>query len=625
MPQTQIDDAALKRHVLPYAYFQMLSTGGGNPALLEYLWRAQLSRRKLLLNEIFGEIERDAELLGGLPPSGSAFRTLRAAEAADKAEVDRCLLHPEVGGWIAYTLRRRRGGAARGGDAPLWVDFGGVHVLSLVTAARTGLSWQTRVPHRDGRVMLFGRGMARFSGLAADETVEAETAVGRITLRAGAARVDVSVDTGCGDVEVGAEWWRLRKLRAGADLPIELFLDDLDPFRDLADPVPPMRVSDADALHWQQLLDDGWELLCRHHPETAEAIASGVLSLVPLPPGDGRETRSASSGEAFGSVMLSQPPDAVTLAHTLVHEFQHIKLGGLIHLVPLVEGDDIPRYYAPWRDDPRPLGGLLQGVYAFFGIAAFWRHHRQTVSRPDDRLIAEFEYAHTRAQTHEALGIALASDGLTAAGRHLTETLLDELEPWFSDELDPEALRAARIVIDHHRAGWGMRHQRTTAQEVDALTKAWLHDRPITVDPTPSEITPSPAVQWSRGMVGLARRRILEPQTWRTFDGLDRGWWRDAVSESDMALVDGRVELARALYIEAVQVSAEDPYAWSGLASVLTLSTTDWTDDDLVAGYALQRRPELVSAVYMRLSRDGHEKDPVRVAAWLGRAITAAS
>ena len=29
--------------------------------------------------------------------------------------------------------------------------------------------------------------------------------------------------------------------------------------------------------------------------------------------------------------------------------------------------------YVPWRDDPRPASGLLQGVYAHLGIARFRR------------------------------------------------------------------------------------------------------------------------------------------------------------------------------------------------------------------------------------------------------------
>ena len=74
-----------------------------------------------------------------------------------------------------------------------------------------------------------------------------------------------------------------------------------------------------------------------------------------------------------------------------------------------------PLLYAPWRDDPRPLGGLTQGAYAFFGIAAFWRSHRTKLSGSMAQL-AMFEYVYAREQTREALGILGSAEILTPDG-----------------------------------------------------------------------------------------------------------------------------------------------------------------------------------------------------------------
>lgn len=40
--------------------------------------------------------------------------------------------------------------------------------------------------------------------------------------------------------------------------------------------------------------------------------------------------------------------------------------------------DERRRYYAPWREDPRPISGLLQRTYAFLEVSAFWQ--RQSVN-----------------------------------------------------------------------------------------------------------------------------------------------------------------------------------------------------------------------------------------------------
>jgi hypothetical protein len=44
--------------------------------------------------------------------------------------------------------------------------------------------------------------------------------------------------------------------------------------------------------------------------------------------------------------------------------------------------DDGHRYYVPWRDDPRPISGLLQGAYAYLGVTGFWRTRRQPDGDP---------------------------------------------------------------------------------------------------------------------------------------------------------------------------------------------------------------------------------------------------
>ena len=589
-------------------YFQALSAGGGDPEVVAFLWRTQYTRRKLLIRALFDAVEENPSLLGELPPLKAARAILKEAETSSPTEVDSLILHPHVGGWAAYTLRREHGGTVRHGDNPLWVDFGGIQVLCLVAAMRANLPWQTRLPHRDGRVLMFGLGMAVFPGLSPDQHIDAETAEGRITLRAGGTTVVLPSETDT------AHWWGLRELRADGDVPLSVMLDDLDPFRDLADPVPPSRLSEANVAIWRELFAEAWKLLCEHHRDAAASIAAGVVSLAPLPLGDGRETRSASSGEAFGSIMMSQPPEATTLAVSLVHEFQHIKLGGLMHLMRLTTDEDIPQYYAPWRDDPRPLGGLLQGVYAFFAIAAFWRRHRETVSGVDERL-ANFEYAYARTQTYEALRIAQACDALTSQGRQFIEGLVAQVEPWFAEELDSQTATAARIVTDHHRTGWRIRHQRMSERELGALVNAWHDGKPASVAVTAPKVAAAPAVRWSQGMVGLVRRHIAAPDTWQTFGGPNAAWWQKTISSADVAVVDGRVDVAQTLYAETLRKDREDLDAWSGLTLALSMGGAE------PAARALQRRPEVVKAVYSAIDDKGLAQSPVQVAAWLGEAM----
>ena len=52
---------------------------------------------------------------------------------------------------------------------------------------------------------------------------------------------------------------------------------------------------------------------------------------------------------------MALPADGETLALLLIHEFQHVKLGAVLDLLDLCDPADRRLFYAPWRDDPRPL------------------------------------------------------------------------------------------------------------------------------------------------------------------------------------------------------------------------------------------------------------------------------
>jgi len=124
--------------------------------------------------------------------------------------------------------------------------------------------------------------------------------------------------------------------------------------------------------------------------------------------------------DSFGALGLTRPPSVPDFAVTLVHEFQHSKLGGLLDLVPLTVPDGGERHFAPWRTDPRPTGGLFQGIYAFLGVADTWRALR---AEPALEHRATREFAVARHQVDAGLDALEASAELTTHGREFAEGL----------------------------------------------------------------------------------------------------------------------------------------------------------------------------------------------------------
>jgi HEXXH motif-containing protein len=633
-------------HRLPREYFEEFCSGGGGPAAVRELWTSELSRRMLLLRAVSaaagapneslpapgrdhapgGEIRhasaappirprtgspRYAHQLGPLPPAATAWSALTAAEAAAREPVRELLLRPQIGNWAAYTLRRHRGRVAASAT-PLWLDLGVIHTVALLASAEAGLSWNTRLPVRSGRLMLPGLGMVKLPAVGPADYADAETLDGEIRLRHHGSTFNIPVPGGLESVH----WQGLRTLRVEGPTSLAITFDDLDPFRNLAEPVRPNRRSDAEFAAWQKLLDEAWGLLCQEHPPTAAAMAEGLVCIVPLAD-DGWGIRSASTGEAFGSVLISQPPDAISLALSLVHEFQHTKLGGLMHLGAMCRPADEgvqDRYYAPWRDDPRPLAGLIQGLYAYVGITGFWQRRRKR-AHGDDRRTADFEYAYARFQVGQAMTEALRSGRLTPWGEALLDRLSAAIGPWSPGAEEQEAVEAATLLADFHRAAWAARHTPEPAHiRVVELTDAYLTGQSPRVHaslPVPGLVADDDLgtetvewsggrEQWSRGFSTLIRRQLVMPGA-----DIPERLRAHGIGIADRQLVRRDLAGARAAYVARIAESPENIDAWVGLGLADPSCAT------------LLSRPQLVRAVYRRLAELGACPEPAALAAWL--------
>ena len=246
--------------------FEQLAAGGGGPEVIARLQDGQRSRRMVLLRALLGAAAEDPLSAGPLPSVADAWSALERIQEQAPAAVQAVLQHPQVGAWLSFTLRRHRGGTVT--TAPAHIDFGQLNTVALAAAALARLTHRTRVPLRDGRVLVPRFGMAVFAGCAPWDVAEAWTEGGRIFLRHGEVTVAVPES---GDAP---GWLALREVTVGDVDTFTVHLDDLDPWRDLADPVGPARLSDTAFAVWVKLLQDAWTILIEHHRPTAVALAA---------------------------------------------------------------------------------------------------------------------------------------------------------------------------------------------------------------------------------------------------------------------------------------------------------------------------------------------------------------
>ncbi|MEV6692716.1 HEXXH motif domain-containing protein [Micromonospora sp. NPDC051196] len=604
------DPVPLGPTYLEHAHFNTLAAGAGDEASIAALWRAERSWRLIVLRALLDACATRADVCGPLAPVTDAWHLLVQAHGAAPESTEDVLAQPQVGIWAAHTLRRL--GDDIDTAVPLWLDVGYLHALAAASAVRAGLSFELDIPARQGAAVLPTVGSA---------SVPPDVLVVGVRARDG----QVGIDTGVRTVRClsGDPDWHepiVIEVRAGGvGLRVELL--DRDVYRDLRGPSSPKPLPAAEVARWRANLAAAWKLLAGEQPDRATAISGIVRTLAPVPRRERFRPLSASGAEAFGGILLSEPDDAVELAVTLVHESQHHKLGAVSHLLTLCEAADL-RYYAPWRDDPRPLPGILQGAYAFAGITQFWGVHR-IQAPPGYRAVADFEFALWRRQTLDVLRMIAASGRLTAHGQRFIDTLHTELKTCQDDPVPAAALAAADAAALDHRAMWRGHNIRLDPADRDALAVAWQRRAPATeavlaVGAAEVLAEPPPGLLDARAV--LYRHLLVDSDVFgRVRTAPDEvGNWVEGATAADLALVTGDVAQARAGYLRELRQDPSCVHGWVGLG----LTQIDRPTDP--ATRALLEFPELIQAVVQGLRSRGSASvapDPLELAGWVGRGF----
>lgn len=596
-------------HQLPWADFDDLARSEIRPAVVRRLRRAERSRRLLLLRALMDEVSKTPELFTPLPSPEEAWDLLARVEDGSPDVFDSILAHPYLGSWAGYTIRLLRKGIT--GVCPMWSHVGHVHAIAAAAAIRAGLNFRAVVPVWEGGVALPTLGLARLPVEGPHSVAEVLGTRGQAEITNDAGRVVLTEPFDADE----PGWWTVREATATAGRHrLTVRLDDVDPYRGLHEPMLPRRLDTAELRAWRDELTEAYRLIAQYLPELAEAFRTGLDSVVPGPAAPFRSA-SASTGEAFGSALIARPGDAPTLAATLVHEVQHIILGGVLHLAQLHEDDPRERFYAPWRPDPRPLGQALQGIYAFFGIAAFWRE----VARTQDGKLArraKFEFVQSRSDAWRVLRTLRHDTNLTAAGRRFVNGIAERLRPWLAEPVPDDLRRLAEAITTDHHAGFRMRHVRPDRRTVATLADAWLVGSPHPptalsyTDPRP---TPVPDGAPSEARADLIRLDIALDDRRALFS-----MWRSVqdATISDFAYATGRFDDAARGYRAELAQRPDRVSSWVGLGLALTGIGTS------PAARALTHYPELVRAVRRQITtRSSDVPTPERLATWLGESM----
>lgn len=582
----------IAHHELPDSAFAALASGVAGPGIIRFLQKAQQSKHAMLLLAI-------SQAADGSGPGPRAFRAgydlLTRVQQADGSSAAWLFSLPQLGGWANDCLIRMENGAEP--------DLAYLACAAAAAAVQANIPFELDVPVRDGRVLLPGLGSIHVTTTAALVRLHSDGERVEIDGHFEAIPSDLVPDDGSSDPV--HQWSGTPLVRLAADgLDWNVLLETTDLYLDRYALPMATDLSPGDVDRWRQRMRTAWEILVRHHRSVAEPIAVGLSVVVPLTSRSEDDLVGGTSPAAFGAIATSWPPDAVTLAETLVHEFQHVKLCGLMDMIPLVEASD-KRVYAPWREDPRPAGGLLQGLYAHLQIARFWNTQQHVASEPDDVFHAQTSFARWRSTIGITAETLHQSGCLNPAGQRFVHMLRREGEVLQAEYLPEVPQQIARELALDHWLTWQVRHLATDPDGVGSLAAAYRRGE--------SFRDQSPVRTWiaadTRKIGSDKRSRLLNlhyllPARYREM----RSPGTFCLSEADDHLIGGRTSAALEAYRNQITGSVGlEPDAWIGLT---------------IALYRLGIfSPEAALSVDLALMLDVHTSlgervDPLDLASW---------
>jgi HEXXH motif-containing protein len=584
--------------------FLRLAGGEITFGIVKNLRHYQLIKNELLLEAL----RRTVHACAGQDEAAvidAATGTLGEVQATHPSVAAKFMTLPQFGSWAAECLFRLRGLlSAPQIDAlpPLSIHLGRAATFAAAAAIEAGHPFDLTVPLHAGGFSLPGLGMmyleARGWGRCWRNGDGALVAAGSRTAAVPAGRADPAHEGGKG-------WVPVPRITAQAHgLAIDVGIEILDPVVQRFGSISHFG-QDEHGL-WQERLAEAWQILVSNDRQAAEAIASVLTTIVPLrEPRKGYPT-SATSGWAWGAAALSLPPDPLSLAETIVHEFHHLILGALDDIIALMAKVDRRLYYAPWRDDARPLPGLLQGCYAHLGVTGFWLRQRR-LSSGRARQRSDVEFARRSQGAFEAAETLAASGALSEAGQAFAARMRDRLAEWRREPVCDLARLDASEIAAEHRIRWRLAHVRPSPAIIDRLARARLGGSPTppNVARTPTAAVrphcPLPSIRFRllelRYRDEARFRRLIEAET--------------TLDEADTALLRGDDAAAETLYRRRIE-AREDLDAWAGLILVRHRNVSAGT------GRLLRERPEFAVALYRRLNTlSDTAHDPAALVAWL--------
>jgi HEXXH motif-containing protein len=364
-----------------------------------------------------------------------------------------------------------------------------LHRFALAAASLDDTSYECRlrIP-QDGRLFLPGLGLMfavrrRYSG----DSVRFETDGRTLTAIVESRRWQVDREgSGVRATLAGVPGWsRVDRLGWGICLDNSL---EMSYVHRSGNPTWKMQNLTPDRLKiWMNLVGEACRLISAVEETLWVPVRALLSSLFPLESPCDR-ILSGTAPEALGCIASSPPPNAALLAESLTHEAAHTQLHVLVDEQRFWTPDGVGGVYrSPWRDDLRPISGMIHGIFAFLGVGELWALllERELLDELED--LGKKRLRTVALQVQEALAEVANSGELTEAGRNLltwaerkTSNLV-HLSRIYAPR--PQSDKAIAAALIEHRKRLPVFHHLSFRKVTSAPDREWSHELGVTMPP----------------------------------------------------------------------------------------------------------------------------------------------
>jgi HEXXH motif-containing protein len=582
-----------------------MSYGETAPEFHESFQDLVLSSRKVLFNRFLTRSKEYTDFPDELSSMDEALSVLVQMEQSDKETVNELLLAPATGSWLAHTVGRLEHTVES--DVPLWQDIGFFNNIVAGFAHNCGVGFTLTAPIINGDLHIPQQGTAVL-GESTAGVAKISSDGDKLTVQSGMRILDEIDPT----IEMSS-WRPVHRVSTKThtpehyadiygDMKLSILLDDADPYNG-GTTVDKLCAEEVE--RWASILDDAWEILVRASPNIASQLSAGLSVIVPHPQNKPFEAYSSSGSTSIGSIRASFPTSALEAAEILVHEYcGHSSLNKFLLASPLIPRDSSgSTLYAPWRDDPRPSGGILHGIYSFSRVVDFYDAVHKILEPDDSRLpLVDFErnlwQSEVRDSATDLLNIWYGQKREPVEDRFAPSPFMFKgvvsalygqaypIQPPADDPVRSLLLNASNYIAKNnaptisqdfsafagilslvglakadHRALWKAHHVEPDPAVIDAFSDAWLNGEVVGSADMATRIKANPAACKLHARALLMRYFLSDEVKFRE----DFEQSTELMDRADRALILGKSAIAKALYTDALERNPLDPKAFVGV------------------------------------------------------------